>query len=130
MKKVNQAIAIVTGGGSGIGLAIAKKFSENNIYTIVIGRDKTKLAAAEKMLGTNGKVIQLDLTKLEDIPALVKSIHDEYGHIDILVNNAGINQKKEFTQVTDDEFQNILYTNVNSVFSISREVVKVMEEQK
>jgi NAD(P)-dependent dehydrogenase (short-subunit alcohol dehydrogenase family) len=131
MKKVNQAkVAIVTGGASGIGLAIAQKFAQNNICTIIIGRDKNKLQAAEKLIGNNVKTIQFDLTMLKDIPGLIEGIHKEYGHIDILVNNAGINQKKEFTQVTDDEFQHILSTNVNAVFSISREVVKVMEQQE
>ncbi|MEO8403276.1 MAG: SDR family oxidoreductase [Chitinophagaceae bacterium] len=130
MKKENMnKVAIVTGGASGIGLAIAEKFAANNIYTIVIGRDKNKLAAVEKTIGSNGTTIQFDLTELKKIPALIQDIHQQHGHIDILVNNAGINQKKEFTEVTDDDFQNILSTNVNAVFAISREVVKVMEKQ-
>src|SRR5688572_6450913 len=129
MEKNNNPVAIVTGGASGIGFAIAEKFSQNNIFTLVIGRDENKLQAAQKMLGDNGKTIQYDLTQLKGIPALIKDIHQQYGHIDILVNNAGINLKKEFTQVTDEEFQNILSTNLNAVFSISREVVKVMEMQ-
>lgn len=131
MKKDNQAkIAIVTGGASGIGLAIAEKFAQNNIYTIIIGRDKTKLEAVEKTIGKNGKTIQFDLTRFKEIPALIKNIRQDHGHIDILVNNAGINHKKEFTEVTDDEFQHVLTTNINAVFAISREVVKVMEQQK
>jgi NAD(P)-dependent dehydrogenase (short-subunit alcohol dehydrogenase family) len=125
-----KLIAIVTGGASGIGWAIAEKFSNNDIFTIVIGRDQTKLQAAQQMLGKNGITIQFDLTKLKEIPSLVKDIHKQYGRIDVLVNNAGINMKKEFTQVTDEDFQNILHTNVNSVFSLSREVVKIMEDQK
>lgn len=126
---MEKKVAIVTGGASGIGLAIAEKFSKNNIHTLIIGRDENKLQTAQKMLGDNGKAIQYDLTQLKGIPALIKDIHQQYGHIDILVNNAGINMKKEFTQVTDEEFQHILSTNVNAVFSISREVVKVMEVQ-
>lgn len=129
-KNKDKQVAIVTGGASGIGLAITEKFSTNNIFTLVIGRDEIKLQAAQQMLGDNGKTIQYDLTQLKGIPALIKNIHREYGHIDILVNNAGINLKKEFTQVTDEEFQHILSTNVNAVFAVSREVVKIMEEQK
>jgi NAD(P)-dependent dehydrogenase (short-subunit alcohol dehydrogenase family) len=56
----------------------------------------------------------------------VNEIENRYGTIDILVNNAGINLKKEFTEVTDEEFQQILLTNVSAVFSLSREVVKKM----
>jgi NAD(P)-dependent dehydrogenase (short-subunit alcohol dehydrogenase family) len=66
---------------------------------------------------------------MKEIPALVKQVHQQYGRIDILVNNAGINMKKNFSEVTDEDFQNILNVNVNAVFSMSREVVKVMEEQ-
>lgn len=129
MEQVQQPVAIVTGGASGIGLAIATKFSGNNIFTLVIGRDPVKLSAAQKIIGGTGATIQYDLTKLEGIPALVQQIADRYGRIDILVNNAGINLKKEFTSVSDEEFYTILHTNVNAVFSLSREVVKVMEKQ-
>lgn len=124
-----RQVAIVTGGASGIGLAIAEKFSKNNIFTIVAGRDEKKLASAQSILGNNGKTIQLDLADLKSIPAFVADINKQYGHIDILVNNAGINMKKEFIEVTDEDFQTILHTNVNAVFALSREVVKVMIPQ-
>jgi NAD(P)-dependent dehydrogenase (short-subunit alcohol dehydrogenase family) len=119
-------IAIVTGGGSGIGLAIARKFVQNNILTIIIGRDPQKLNKAKAELGKLCAPVSCDLANLSAIPKLVKQLLDEYGHIDILVNNAGINMKKEFTEVTDDEFQNIMLTNVTAVFALSREVVKNM----
>ena len=129
MTKPKPLIAIVTGGASGIGLAIAKKFVQNNIYTIVIGRDKNKLEATKKILGENCSTISFDLSILKDIPELVKKIQQEHGSINILVNNAGINMKKLFTEVTDEDFQLVMNTNVNSLFSISREVVKIMEKQ-
>jgi len=125
-----KQIAIVTGGASGIGLAIAEKFSKNNIFTIVVGRDVAKLSAVQEILGENGTSLQLDLTDLKSIPSFVQNIAEQYGHIDILVNNAGINMKKEFTDVTDEDFQSILHTNVTAVFALSREVVKVMSTQR
>jgi NAD(P)-dependent dehydrogenase (short-subunit alcohol dehydrogenase family) len=129
MSQNQTLIAIVTGGASGIGLAIAEKFCQHNIFSIVIGRDSNKLKAAQDILGDKGKTIQFDLTNLKGIPALINDIKKEYGKIDVLVNNAGINMKKEFTEVTDEDFQTILHTNVNVVFALSREVVKVMEAQ-
>jgi len=122
-------IAIVTGGASGIGLAIVQKFIQNDIFTIVIGRDEKKLQAVKDILGGKGSAVQFDLNDLKSIPQLIKDIHGRYGQIDILVNNAGINMKKPFTEVTDEEFQSILHTNLNAVFSLSRETVKVMEQQ-
>jgi len=121
-----QKIAIVTGGASGIGLAIAQAFVQQNIFTVVVGRDQEKLQQAKTLLGDLCTTISCDLTVLSDIPELVEKIISEYGHIDILVNNAGINMKKEFTDVTDEDFQRILQTNVTSVFALSREVVKDM----
>lgn len=126
---MDKKIAIVTGGASGIGLAIAEKFVSNNIQTIVIGRSEEKLKAAKEKLGDLCSVISFDLTNLPEIPALVNELYAKYGTIDILVNNAGINMKKEFTEVTDEDFQRIISTNVNSIFSLSREVVKRMIEK-
>src|SRR6478752_1684171 len=119
-------IAIVTGGGSGIGLAITEKFVQNTIHTIIIGRDENKLHDAQKRLGGLCEPMSCDLTDLTSIPALVSRISEKHGHIDILVNNAGINMKKDFTEVTDEEFQKVILTNLTSVFSLSREVVKHM----
>lgn len=126
---LSQQIAIVTGGASGIGLSITKKFSEQGIFTVIIGRDKDKLQAVQEQLGKMVTTISFDVDQLAAIPALVEKIAKQYGRIDILVNNAGINQKKNFTEVTDEEFQSVMHTNVNAVFSLSREVVKVMEVQ-
>ncbi|TKK66611.1 3-oxoacyl-ACP reductase FabG [Ilyomonas limi] len=122
-------IAIVTGGGSGIGLAIAEKFVANNITTVVIGRDEQKLHAAREKLGDLCVPMPCDLNDLTAILPLVKKIVEQFGRIDILVNNAGINQKKDFTEVTNEEFQRILLTNVTAVFVLSREVVKCMLEK-
>jgi NAD(P)-dependent dehydrogenase (short-subunit alcohol dehydrogenase family) len=125
-----KKIAIVTGGGSGIGLAITEKFIQSDIHTIIIGRDEKKLCAAKQKFGELCEAITGDLTDLPSIPKLVNGIIEKHGRIDILVNNAGINMKKEFTQVTDEEFQKILLTNVTAVFSLSREVVKCMLEKE
>ncbi|HVZ95741.1 MAG TPA: SDR family oxidoreductase [Chitinophagaceae bacterium] len=125
-KSDNKKIAIVTGGASGIGLAITQRFIANGITTIVIGRDEKKLNAAQKKLGQDCIPVAFDLTHIDDIPSIVKRIKNKYGQIDILVNNAGINQKKDFIKVSDEEFQKIMMTNLNAVFALSREVAKEM----
>src|SRR6476659_8871589 len=122
-------IAIVTGGGSGIGLAIAEKFVQNNIRTIIVGRDQQKLDSAKDRLGELCDAFSCDLSSLDEIPKLVQNIIGKYGQVDVLVNNAGINMKKEFIEVTDEDFQKILLTNVTAIFSLSREVVKHMLEK-
>lgn len=126
----NQKIAVVTGGASGLGLATAKKFTQNNIFTIIIGRNEEKLKNACEELGKNVASIAFDVNCLERIPQLIQDIKNQYGHIDILVNNAGINLKKFLTEVKDEEFQQVILTNLTSVFAMSREVAKVMIGQK
>lgn len=123
----NGKKAIVTGGGSGIGLAIARKFVEQQITTVIIGRDEKKLRAAKDELGALCIPFGYDLTNLAVIPQMIDKIYSQLGTIDILVNNAGINMKKNFEEVTDEEFQKILLTNVTAVFALSREVVKRMQ---
>lgn len=119
-------IAIVTGGGSGLGFAIAERFTQNGITTIIVGRDREKLDKAKKILGDLCYVKTCDVSNLASIPAFVNDIVQQFGQVDILVNNAGINQKKEFTEVTDEEFNSVITTNLSAVFSMSREVVKHM----
>jgi NAD(P)-dependent dehydrogenase (short-subunit alcohol dehydrogenase family) len=127
---MNKKIALVTGGGSGLGFAIAQKFVEHNITTVIAGRNAEKLNAAQKKLGALCFAMPCDVSDLESIPPFVQDVLSRFGQIDILVNNAGINMKKEFTEVSDAEFQDIMTTNVTAVFAMSREVVKHMLGKK
>lgn len=126
MTKELRKTAIVTGGASGIGLAIARTFAQNDIFPVIIGRDDEKLRRAKSELKDNCAVISYDLSYLNGIPGLVKLIVSEHGNIDILINNAGVNLKKELVEVTDDEFNSVIQTNVSAVFALSREVIKNM----
>ncbi|WP_291103783.1 MULTISPECIES: SDR family NAD(P)-dependent oxidoreductase [unclassified Flavobacterium] len=123
---MNTKIAIVTGGNSGLGFATAKKLCDNGIKTFIIGRSKDKTEEACAEIGPNAIPVIFDLNNLEGIPAMIKEVAKD-GNIDILVNNAGINLKKDFLEVTDEDFLSIIHTNVLSVFAVSREVVKVMK---
>ena len=126
--KEASKIAIVTGGASGLGLAISKKLVQNQVKTIIIGRNENNLKAAAESLGQLCHYKVFDLQDLKGVPALIQEIVTEHGQIDILVNNAGINQKKHFMEVTDEDFQNIIQTNTTSVFVMSREVTRFMLE--
>jgi NAD(P)-dependent dehydrogenase (short-subunit alcohol dehydrogenase family) len=130
MTATKRKLAIVTGGGSGIGLAIAEKFVEQGIEVVIAGRNQEKLDAAQQKLGALCHAIACDVTDLASIPGFVQSVIDRYGAIDILVNNAGTNMKKDFMEVTDEEFQQVILTNLTAVFTMSREVVKNMLQQQ
>lgn len=126
----NKQVAIVTGGASGIGLAIAETFVKNKIKTIVIGRDQKKLKAVKQALGEHCETISFDLKDRKNIPSLVSKLVKKHGDIDILVNNAGINMKKLLIEVSDEDFDNIIETNLQSIFTLTREVVKNMLPRK
>ncbi|TKC06973.1 SDR family NAD(P)-dependent oxidoreductase [Pedobacter frigoris] len=131
MKAVKERkIAIVTGGGSGLGFAIAQCFVKNDIFTILIGRNEQKLKTACEQLGELATYVAFDVRLLDKIPELIHDISARYGKIDILVNNAGINSKKPFIEVTDEDFNEIILTNLVSVFSLTREVSKIMLAEK
>lgn len=68
----NNKVAIVTGGGSGLGLGIAEKFTQNGIRTIIVGRDEEKLKAAKELLGPNCYAMPCDLSNLASIPPLIE----------------------------------------------------------
>ncbi len=127
---MDRKIAIVTGGARGLGKTIVGKFVQNNIFTVIVGRDKKKLD--ETVAGFPGMTdsIICDLSNLSCIPALVNDIAKKYQHIDILVNNAGIHLKKDLLEVSDEEFQQVILTNLTSVFTLSREVARLMIRQR
>ncbi|WP_290791566.1 SDR family NAD(P)-dependent oxidoreductase [Flavihumibacter sp. UBA7668] len=127
--KTETKTALVTGGGSGLGYAIAKAFTEAGIQTVIAGRELEKLEKAAFTLGPLCSYRVCDVTHFAALPQLVNDIEAGIGPIDILVNNAGINLKKEFTEVTEEEFTHLLNTNVTAVFVLSREVVKKMLER-
>lgn len=121
---------LITGGSSGIGYAIARRFVKEGYCTIITGRNIEKLDQAVCELGEGCKGIPFDMNRLDKIPEFVRHIQHTYGGIDVLVNNAGINQKKPMVDVMDAEFEGIVKTNQTAIFALSREVVKVMFQQE
>lgn len=126
----NIKLAVVTGGSSGIGYAIAEKLIKNNIRTVLIGRDSERLKLACSNLGGLSESIVCDITRLEVLPGIVRNIIDRHGEIDILINNAGIHMKKMFLQVTDEEYLRVIMNNQNAVFTLTREVTSYMVKRK
>jgi NAD(P)-dependent dehydrogenase (short-subunit alcohol dehydrogenase family) len=123
-------VVLVTGGGSGLGYAIAKAFASNLARVIIVGRNEKRLARAGRKLGRNVKALAFDLSAIDRIPDLVAKIVDSIGPIDVLVNNAGINLKKDALHVTDEEYQTVVHTNQTAVFALTREVMRSMATRR
>ncbi len=123
---MKKKVALITGGSSGIGYAIASKLVSMDIKVVLIGRDVDKLRKACASLGELSGCMQYDLTMLDGIPGIVKKITEKFGEIDILVNNAGVHLKKAVTEVSDMEFQAVVLSNQSAVFALTREVSRCM----
>ena len=123
--RIDGQRAVVTGGGSGLGLGIARVFVEAGADVVIIGRNEEKLRAAQEQLGEHCSYRVFDVTNLEGIPSLVQEI----GAIDILVNCAGTHLKKWALDVSDAEFLDVMNVHVTSVFALSREFARLMVEQ-
>lgn len=126
----NEKVALITGGSSGIGYAIACRFVKEGYRTIITGRNTEKLEKAARELGEPCEGVPFDMNWLDKIPEFVRQAQRKYGRIDILVNNAGINQKKPLVEVTDEDFESIIKTNQTALFALTREVAKVMLQQE
>ncbi|UOQ64278.1 SDR family NAD(P)-dependent oxidoreductase [Hymenobacter volaticus] len=113
-------LALVTGGGSGIGLEIARCMSVAGATVIITGRRESVLQEAVADLGESVHYLTNDVCELDKLDGLVAHIEATYGPLDILVNNAGVNMKKPALEVTDEEFSRIIHTNLNAVFALTR----------
>jgi NAD(P)-dependent dehydrogenase (short-subunit alcohol dehydrogenase family) len=125
-----KKVIIITGGSSGLGLATAQLLHYQGNTVIITGRDVEKLKIAVDLIGENCEYFALDMNNEQQIAPFVSTIIEKYGTIDALVNNAGINAKKPFLEVSNQEFEDIIKVNTTSVFTLTREVVRFMEQQE
>ena len=123
-------VIIITGGSSGLGLATAQLLHEQGNTIIITGRSIEKLETAASLIGSNCIYYALDMNNEVEIQPFVADIISKYGRIDALVNNAGINAKKPFLEVSNEDFENIIKVNTTSVFTMTREVVRYMQNQE
>jgi len=131
---LNNKIAIVTGGGRGIGRAIALKLAEVGANVVVndIGKAEPAESVTEeiKAMGRQSTAILADVSSTEDVTRMVETTMSTYGRIDILVNNAGITRDHLLLRMTDDDWNDVLKINLNSVFICTRAVLRHMMKQR
>ncbi len=113
--------AVITGGGSGLGFGIARCLAACGAKVVLVGRNEENLKNAAGEIGAQAAYEVHDVTDLKATRAFVERVTSAYGLPDTLVNNAGIHLKKPAEQVTDEEFQSVMTTHVNSAFALSRE---------
>lgn len=126
-------VAIVTGAGRGMGYHIALALARYGADLVICSRtvsELEKLGAEVKDLGRRVLIKQMDIKNIPDIDAMVNDAVAYFGHIDILVNNAGINRPQRAEDVTEENWDNVMETNLKGLFFCAQSVGKVMIEQK
>ncbi|HEX4412576.1 MAG TPA: SDR family oxidoreductase [Lacipirellulaceae bacterium] len=122
--------ALITGGGTGLGLGIARCFVRARAKVVLVGRREEVLRSAAKELGESADWIAHDILKIDEAPALTKRAAERFGTVSILVNNAGIHIKKSALDLSPAEFESVLQTHLVAAFSLTRAVLPGMIERR
>jgi NAD(P)-dependent dehydrogenase (short-subunit alcohol dehydrogenase family) len=121
---------LITGGGTGIGLAIAQAMHAAGARVTLIGRREAELAEAVRGLGDRAAYFVHDITQFDGAGPLVERITQAHGHITCLVNNAGMHLKKPAIETTPEEFQQVMNTHIFGAHALSRTVIPGMIERR
>jgi NADP-dependent 3-hydroxy acid dehydrogenase YdfG len=126
-------VALITGGGSGVGLATARLFLKESAKVAVAGRTADKLAAAVKELGGGPNLMahRADVSDAKQAEGLVRAVSEKFGRIDILINNAGMNIKKRAIQeLTPEAWRDMVAANLDGAFYCIAAALPQMRERK
>lgn len=127
---MTKRIALVTGASRGIGRAIAEKLAEDGFFVLGTATTENGAAAISAYLGENGKGLMLDVSNAESVENVMKQITDKFGTPHVLVNNAGITRDNLLMRMKDEEWDDIISTNLTSVFRMSKAVLRGMMKAK
>ena len=133
MSKLAGRVAVITGGGSGVGKAVAQLFLKEGAKVVIAGRDAAKLAAvvAEVNAGDSIRAVATDVTSAEQCQALIDAATKAFGRVDILVNNAGTNLKaRTIRELTPEAWEAMIRTNLDGAFYCTKAVLPQMFERK
>lgn len=128
--KLAGKIALVTGASRGIGRAIAEKLVKNGATVIGTATTEKGAEAISQYLGANGKGFLLNVTDEKSIDSVIDAVKSQFGDIDILVNNAGITRDNLLMRMKENEWQDILDTNLTSIFRVSKALLRTMMKKR
>jgi NAD(P)-dependent dehydrogenase (short-subunit alcohol dehydrogenase family) len=128
MSRLDNKVAIVTGGSSGIGLATAHRFISDGARVIVTGRNQEALDAAVAELGDRAMGIRGDVAQLEDLDRMFGKVKKQFGHVDVLFANAGIAPFVPFAAVTEEHFDGLFNTNVRGLFFTVQKALPLLSD--
>lgn len=123
-------VALVTGGGTGIGKAIAQAMHKEGAKIIIVGRKEEILKEAQAELGSDVEMMTCDVTQEDQVKKVYENIMSNHGKIDILINNAGMAAKAKSYEMNYDLWKKVVDVNLNGAFLCAREAMKIMVNQK
>jgi 3-oxoacyl-[acyl-carrier protein] reductase len=127
---MDKQIALVTGASRGIGRAIAERLAEDGFYVLGTATSDKGADSISAYLNENGKGLKLDVANSESVAEIMKTVNDEFGTPAVLVNNAGITRDNLLMRMKDEEWDDIINTNLTSVFRMSKSVLRGMMKAK
>ena len=127
---MTKQIALVTGASRGIGRAIAERLADDGFFVVGTATSDAGADSISVYLGEKGRGIKLDVSDVGSIAEVMKAINDEFGTPTVLVNNAGITRDNLLMRMKDDEWDDIINTNLTSVFRMSKAVLRGMMKVK
>ncbi|MFI8687960.1 glucose 1-dehydrogenase [Rossellomorea sp. NPDC077527] len=133
MFSVKDKVAIVTGGGRGLGKEMALALGEAGAHVVVCSRNLPACEEVKKMLiglGVRSLAIPCDVTQKSDVINVVETVMNEFGRIDILINNSGTSWAGPFADIPEDKWDKVMDVNVKGAFLFSQEVSRIMVKQK
>lgn len=133
MKRLENKIAIITGGAQGIGKAAVKRFAEEGATVIIWDVNEVKANSSINDLKSVSDKIEfqkVDVTNLQSVSEAAAKIIEKYKRIDILINNAGITRDSSFLKMTSEQWQQVIDVNLTGVFNCTKAVTPYMVENK
>jgi meso-butanediol dehydrogenase/(S,S)-butanediol dehydrogenase/diacetyl reductase len=124
----DDKVALVTGGGSGIGQAVARAFLDNGAKVAVVGRRKEKLDATLAEAGDRGLAVQADVADPVQATRIVDDVVAHFGRLDVFVNNAATYVNKPFLDLTTDDWAALQRTNVDAFFHLAQKALPELEK--
>nr|HID57817.1 SDR family NAD(P)-dependent oxidoreductase [Desulfobacterales bacterium] len=131
--RVKDRVAVVTGSGRGIGEATVKRLSEEGakvVVTDINGESAEKVANDIKAKGRDAIAVKTDVTKIDEVEALMERAAKEFGRLDILVNNAGFNRDMLIKDMTERDWDDVINTDLKGAFLCAKFASKYMVKQK
>lgn len=128
MKKLNEKVAVITGGSSGIGLATAKRFVAEGAYVFITGRRQSELDKAVEEIGPGVTAVQGDIANLDELDRLFATIGKEKGGLDIVVANAAFVEMATLPNVTPEHFDKIFNVNARGTFFAVQKALPLLRD--